>query len=66
MMDEVRIEVETVLARMPQTAAEVDNFGRGQTPPEVIAALAEVKEASLRAIQESGRPWPEDVFSAAL
>ena len=66
MMDEVRIEVETVLARMPQTAAAVDNFGRGQTPPEVIAALAEGKEASLRAIQESGRPWPEDVFSAAL
>ncbi len=52
--------------RMPQTAAAAANFGRGQTPREVIRALAEVKEAALRALQECEKPWTDDVFAAVL
>ncbi len=50
--------------RLPQTAAAVANFGRGRTPREVVLALAEVKEAALRALQETEKPWAEDVFAA--
>lgn len=51
---------------MEQTMAAVRNFGQGQTPPEFIQALAEVKEAALRALQETEQPWPEEVFTAVL
>ena len=49
-----------------QTAAAVANFGAGRTPREVILALAEVKEACLRALQATENPWPDDVFAAVL
>ncbi|AEJ20008.1 lyase family protein [Gracilinema caldarium] len=48
----------------PQTQAAIRNFGQGQTPPEFIQALAEVKEAALRALQDTERPWPEPVFDS--
>ena len=48
----------------PQTQAALGNFGQGQTPPEFILALAEVKEAALRALQDTEHPWPEPVFDA--
>ncbi len=49
-----------------QTAAAVANFGRGRTPREVIRALAEVKEACLRALQATEKPWSEPVFAAVV
>lgn len=49
-----------------QTAAAVANFGAGRTPAEVIRALAEVKEAALRALQATERPWTDEVFAAAM
>ncbi len=51
---------------MKQTQAAVRNFGQGQTPPEFIQALAEVKEAALRALQETEQPWPDRVFEVVL
>lgn len=49
-----------------QTAAAIANFGRGQTPRVLIQALAEVKEAALRALQETEGPWNPAVYQAAL
>ena len=47
----------------PQTQAALHNFGQGQTPPEFIQALAEVKEAALLALQDTEHPWSEQVFT---
>jgi aspartate ammonia-lyase len=49
-----------------QTAAAIVNFGRGQTPRAFIQALGEVKEAALRALQETEEPWSPGVYEAAL
>lgn len=49
-----------------QTAAAIANFGRGQTPRALIQALAEVKEAALRSLQETEAPWNPAVYQAAL
>jgi len=50
------------------TAGKADQAGQtvqtGQTPPEFIQALAEVKEAALLALQETEHPWSEEVFAA--
>lgn len=40
--------------------------GGDGTPAECILALAEVKEAALRALQETEQPWPPEVFTVVL
>ena len=61
---------------MEQTKAALRNFGYGpagdgqlpqyRTPSEFIQALGEVKEAALRALQETEHPWPDSVFERVL
>lgn len=48
----------------PETAAALRNFGEGSTPAPFVRALAEVKLACLRAVQETERRWPDEVFAA--
>lgn len=47
-----------------QTRHAVENFGRGQTPRDFIAALAEVKKAIFTAIQESEHRYAPEVYAA--
>lgn len=48
----------------PQTTRALENFGRGQTPGELVRAYAEVKLACFSALQETGHGWDEEVFQA--
>jgi aspartate ammonia-lyase len=48
-----------------QTAAAVENFGRGQTPRELVRAYGEVKKAVFSAIHEL-RPYPPELFAALM
>ncbi|TCW62294.1 lyase family protein [Treponema sp. J25] len=57
---------EQTFSSMPQTLAAARNFGWGFTPYPFLRALAEVKEATLRALQETEHPWSEEVYHIAL
>jgi aspartate ammonia-lyase len=46
-----------------ETEKALANFGRGVTPPAVIAAYAQVKLAALCAVQETEQRFPLELFS---
>lgn len=48
----------------PETSAALRNFGEGRTPSPLVRALAEVKLACLRAVQETERRWSPEAFAA--
>ena len=47
-----------------QTNRALENFGRGQTPRELIQAYAQVKLAVYKALQETGHGWEPVVYKA--
>lgn len=49
-----------------QTRRAIENFGSGQLPREFVRALAEVKEAVFRGIQESEGRYSQRLFEALL
>lgn len=47
----------------PETDKALANFGRGVTPPSVVAAYAQVKLSAMRAVQETEDRFPLELFS---